>query len=89
MVKNEQVVCVLHKDKRIQASFNLKKPTNKVDIQIFCCMLASLQQWNPNLPMNIPMLRKAAGYRGKIEWNEELEAEYQAVIDIMKNQIRF
>ena len=51
-------------------------------------MLASLQSWNLNLPMNILMLRKAAGSRGTVAWNEELEAEYQAVIKIMQNQIR-
>ena len=51
-------------------------------------MLASSQSWNPNIPMNISMLRKAPGSRGKVEWNEELEADYQAVLKIMKNQIR-
>ena len=87
-MKNEQVVSVLHKDKRIQVFFELKKPSTKKDIQVFCGMLASLQSWNLNLPMNILMLRKAAGPRGKVAWNEELEAEYQAVIKIMQNQIR-
>ena len=79
---------ILPKDKRIQAFFNLKKPTNKKDIQMFCGMLASLQSWNPNIPMNIPILRKAAGSRVKVEWNEELEAEYQAGMAIMKNPNR-
>ena len=36
-------------------------------------MLASLQQWNPNIPLNIPMLRKAAGSRSKVVWNQEKE----------------
>ena len=61
----------------------LKKPSNKKNIQFFCRMLASLQSWNPDLLMSIPLLRKAAGSRGKVEWNEELEAEYQAVMKIM------
>ena len=44
-------------------------------------MLTSLRQWNPNLPMNIPMLRKSSGCREKVEWNAELEAEDNAVGD--------
>ena len=52
LVKNEHVVCVLPKDKRVQAFFDLKKPQNKNDIHIFCGILASLQQWNPNIPLN-------------------------------------
>ena len=88
MVKNEQVVCVLPKDKRVQAFYNLKKPQNKKDIQSFCGMLASLQQWNPSIPLNIPMLRKASGSRSKVTWNPELEAEYQSVLKIMQTQIK-
>ena len=61
LVKNEKVVCVLPKDQRIQAFYDMKKPLSKKDIQSFCGMLASLQQWNPNMPLNIPTLRKAAG----------------------------
>ena len=87
-MKNEQVVCVLPKDKRVQAFYNLKKPQNKKDIQSFCGMLASLQQWNPNIPLNIPMLRKASGSRSKVTWNPELEAEYQSVLKIMQTQIK-
>ena len=74
IVKNEQVVWVLPKDKRIQTFFDLKKLQNKKDIQSFCGMLASLQQWNPNIPLNNPMLRKASDSRSKVTWNPELEA---------------
>ena len=66
LVKNEKVVCVLPKDQRNQAFYDLKKPQSKKDIQSFCGMLASLQQWHPNIPINIPMLRKAAGSRSKV-----------------------
>ena len=41
-VKNEQVLSILPKDKRIQAFFDLEKPSNKKDIQVFYRMLASL-----------------------------------------------
>ena len=66
LVSKEQVVCMLPKDKRIEVLFNLKKPKTKKDIQSFCGMLSSLQAWNPNLPMAIPMLRKAAGGPSKV-----------------------
>ena len=66
----------------------MKKPQSKKDIQSFCGMLASLQQWNPNIPLNIPMLRKAAGSRSKVTWNQDLETEYQSVLKIMKSQIK-
>ena len=51
-------------------------------------MLASLLSWNPNIPLNIPMLRKASGSRSKVTWNKELEAEYVAVQKIMQTQIK-
>ena len=45
-VRNEQVVSILPKDKRIQAFHQLKKPGNKKEIQVFCGMLSSLQAWH-------------------------------------------
>ena len=66
LVKKEQVVCVLPKDKRVQAFFSIKKPQTKKDIQSFCGMLSSLKQWNPSIPLNIPMLRKASWSRSKV-----------------------
>ena len=51
-------------------------------------MLSSLQAWNPNIPLNVSMLRKAEGSRGKVTWNEELEDEYQNVMKIMQTRIR-
>ena len=56
--------------------------------QSVCGMLVSLQQWNPNIPMIIPMLRKASGCRGKVEWNVELEEEYNAVIEMMQKLLK-
>ena len=38
--------------------------------------------------MNIPILRKASGCRGKVEWNAELEAEYNAVIELMQKLLK-
>ena len=51
-------------------------------------MLASLQAWNPNIPLNIPMLRKASGLRDKVTWNKDLEEEYQNVMKIIQTRIR-
>ena len=51
-------------------------------------MLASLQSWFPNLPLNIPLLRKAAAGNTKFKWNPLLEAEYTAVKEIMVTHIR-
>ena len=34
------------------------------------------------------MLKKASGCRGKVEWNAELEAEYNAVLEIMQKQLK-
>ena len=78
---------MLPKDKRIEAFFNMKKPKTKKDIQSFCGMLSSLQAWNPNLPMAIPMLSKAAGGPSKVAWNE-VEIEHNAVLEIMQHQIK-
>ena len=47
-----------------------------------------MQRWNPNILMNIPMLRKASGCRGKVEWNAELEAECNAVMEMLKTQLK-
>ena len=88
IVEKEQVVRILRKDKRVQAFFDLKKPSTKRDIQFLCGMLASLQACNPNIPLYIPMLWKAAGSRSKVMWNEELEEEYQNVMKIMQTKIR-
>ena len=51
-------------------------------------MLSSLQAWNPNIPLNVSMLRKAEGSRGKVTWNEELEDEYQKEDHVNENKKR-
>ena len=52
-----------------------------------CGMLSSLQAWNPSLPLNLSMLRKATATKGKVIWTNELEVEYQNAVDIMKTRI--
>ena len=50
-------------------------------------MLSSLEIWNPSLPLNLSMLRKASGSKGKVTWNEELEEEYKNVMNIMQTRM--
>ena len=52
-------------------------------------MLASLQQWNPSVPLNCQLLRPATGARGKkFEWTEDMENEYSNMKQIMKKQLK-
>ena len=85
--ENEDVVSILPQDKRIKAFFELKKPETKKEIQVMCGMLSSLQIWNPNLPLNLSMLRKATASKGKLIWNEVLEEEYNNAMEIRKTRI--
>ena len=78
-VENEDVVSILPLDKRVKAFFDYKNRETKKEIQVLCGMLSSLQIWNPSLPLNLSMLRKATA-TGKIIWNDELEKEYNIVI---------
>ena len=63
-------------------------PKHKKEAQVWCGMLSSLQQWFPCLPLNIPLMRKATAGATKFSWTESLEAEYSAVKNIIKNQMR-
>ena len=87
-VKQEEIIFIGPKDKRIRAFQELKKPTSKKEVQIFCGMLASLQNWFPSLPLNIPNLRKATAGASKFTWTQILEEEYEAVKEIVTSQIR-
>ena len=87
-VQNEEVVSILPRDKRIKAFMDLKKPETKKEVQVMCGMLSSLQQWYPSLPLNLSRLRKETVGKGKIIWDEELEAEYQNCMAVMKNMIK-
>ena len=51
-------------------------------------MLSSLQIWNPSIPLNLSMRRKACASKGKVKWNNDLEEEYQNVMNIMQTSIR-
>ena len=53
-----------------------------------CGMMSSLQKWNPSVPLNLSMLRKQTVRKGKVDWTNELEVEYQNAIDIMKTRIK-
>ena len=66
----------------------LKKPGTKKEIQVLCGMMSILQRWNPSLPLNLTMLRKLTVGKGKVDWTDELEVEYQNAMDIMKTRIK-
>ena len=85
IVKNEQVVSVLPKDKKIQAFFELKKPSTYPS---FLWDTRQLTIVEPQSSREYSNAKKAAGSRGKVELTQELEAEYQAVLKIMLKQIR-
>jgi hypothetical protein len=58
LVKNEQVVCVLPKDKRIQAFYDMKKPQTKKDIQFLwhACKLTTVE---PKYPFKYSYVKKS------------------------------
>ena len=82
-VKDEDIVFVGPKNKRVKAFQSLKRPTNKKEMQIFCGIVASLQNWYPSLPLNIPNLRKATAGNSKFIWTELLEQEYTTNKEIL------
>ena len=55
---------------------------------MFCGMLASLQAWNPSLPLEVPLLRKATAGNGKFTWTQDLEQEFVNTKKVMSEQIR-
>ena len=55
---------------------------------MLCGMLASLQQWNPSVPLEDPLLRRATAGTGKFTWTQDLEQEYQNVKKVVCEQIR-
>ena len=87
-VRNEDVIFIGPKDKRIKAFAELKKPTCKREVQVFCGMLASLQAWFPSIPLNIPNLRKATAGMSKFTWTPILEDEFSSVKEILSIHIR-
>ena len=73
-IQDDDVVNILPREKRIQAFMELKKLETKKEVQVLCGMISSLQRLFPSLPLNLTMLRKATVGKGKVDWNEELEA---------------
>merc|ERR1712044_143537 len=64
--KNEtDVVHIVPREKKIQTFFELKKPTTKKELQVWCGMVSSLIKWYPSLPLNLNILRKEANGKGK------------------------
>ena len=77
--ENETLIFISPKNKRIKTFEELRKPRTKRDVQVLCGLLASLQQWNPSVPLEVPLLRKATAGSAKFTWTQDLEQEYQNV----------
>ena len=78
-VKNQDLIFITPRGKRIKAFEELRKPQNKKDCQIFSGMLSSLSTWNPTVALEIPMIRKTTASEGKFVWTDEMDREYEAV----------
>ena len=85
---DESLIFISPKNKRIKTFEELRKPQTKKEVQVLCGLLASLQQWNPTIPLEVPLLRKATAGSAKFTWTEELEREYQTIKKVMCEQIR-
>ena len=77
--ENETLIFISPKNKRIKTFEELRKPRTKKDVHVLCGLLASLQQWNPSVPLEVPLLRKATAGSAKFTWTQDLEQEYQNV----------
>ena len=87
-VKNQDLIFITPRGKRIKAFEELRKPQNKKDCQIFSGMLSSLSTWNPTVALEIPMIRKTTASEGKFVWTDEMDREYEAVRKTMLEQIQ-
>ena len=69
---------------RVTAFQELTKPQTMNDLQFMCGFISTLQKWYPSATLNIPNLRKAAGGKEKLDWNEDLKKEYNAIKQVIK-----
>ena len=72
-VKNQELIFITPKGKRIRAFEELRKLRNKKDCQIFSGMLSSLAKWNPKINLETPLIRKGIASKGKFIWNDEMD----------------
>ena len=82
------MVNILPKNGRIDAFQNLKRPETKTELRSYCGMVSSLSAWTPSVNLNMPLLRKSCTKNGKVEWTEEMLAEYETVNQLMLTQIK-
>ena len=55
-VKNQDLIFIAPKEKRIRAFEELRRPETKRDYQVFSGMLSSLQRWNPTVAVEMPLI---------------------------------
>ena len=87
-IKNNDVVFLDPADGRIAALTELATPRNKKELQSACGLLASLQVWFPQVPLLIPNMRKQCAGGATFDWNDELDAEFTKVKQLMGDKIR-
>jgi len=77
-VGTQNVVNILPKSQRVEAFQNLRRPKTRKEVQIFCGMMTSLQQWNPHVSLNASVMRAATGGKSNksFELIEEMQAEF-------------
>ena len=78
-VKNQDLIFIAPKGKRIWAFEELCRPETKRYCQLFSGMLSSLQRWNPTVALEIPLIRKATASKGRFIWSDEMQREYESI----------
>ena len=51
-------------------------------------MVSSLAAWTPSVSLNMTLLRKSCAKNGKVDWSEDIPAEYETVNDFLLTQIK-
>ena len=87
-VKNQDLIFIAPKGKRIWAFEELCRPETKRYCQLFSGMLSSLQRWNPTVALEISLIRKATASKGCFIWSDEMQKEYESVRETMLEQIQ-
>ena len=79
-VKNQDLIFITPRGKRIKAFEELRKPQWHAEL--------SLSRWNPTVALEIPMIRKTTASKGKFVWTDKMDQEYGIVRKTMLEQIQ-
>ena len=59
----------------------------KTELRSYCGMASSLAAWTPSVNLKMPLLKKNCAKNGKVDWTQEMLAEYEAANELMRTQI--